>query len=193
MKYLSWLARAVIAGAALFLLAAAAIVADGLSDHLGRSDVGVVLGSKVELDGRPSPRLAARLDEAAALYRRGLFAAVIVSGGVGKEGFDEGRVMAAYLVAHGVPAGAIITDSHGDTTWATAVNTAAIMRAHGWTRATAITQYFHISRTRLALKRQGIAVVYTGHPSHFEARDPWAIAREVAGYVSYLARARVAG
>jgi vancomycin permeability regulator SanA len=174
-----------IAAAVGFGVGAVAIVADGLRDEVKPSDVAIVLGSKVYRSGRPSPSLRARLDETLTLYRRGVFKAVIVSGGVGAEGFDEAQVMKTYLVARGVPSAAIIADSHGDTTWATARNSVAIMRAHGWKSALAVTQYFHISRTRLALHRCGIVLVATAHPHVFFWRDLYSIPREVIALPVY--------
>jgi uncharacterized SAM-binding protein YcdF (DUF218 family) len=175
---------------AVILSPAVAIVVDGLFDDVRPSDVGVVLGNKVNPDGRPSPMLQARLDEALALYRRGLFPMVMVSGGVGKEGFDEAAVMKAYLVARGVPAGAVITDNKGVNTWATAQNASALMRAKGWRSCLVVSQYFHISRSRLALRRQGVRDIRTAHARYFALRDLYSIPREVAGYRSYLMRSR---
>ena len=80
---------------AIFVLTAAAICFDGLNDMLGHADVAVVLGTKVEPDGNPSPAMAARLDEAVALLHT--FDRIIVSGGTGREGYDEAKVMKAYL------------------------------------------------------------------------------------------------
>jgi vancomycin permeability regulator SanA len=182
------LLRVVALVAAILALATVALVIDGLSDRLAPSDVAVVLGSKVNEDGTPSARLAARLDRAAGLYRQGLFRTVIVSGGVGREGFDEAVVMQAWLVAHGVPAKAILRDSQGVTTMATARNSAALMRAHGLRSALIVSQYFHISRIRLALARQGVRVTGTAHARIFELRDLYSIPREMAGMVVYLLR-----
>jgi vancomycin permeability regulator SanA len=173
---------------AVILSPAVAVVADGLTDDVRPSDVAVVLGNKVNPDGRPSPMLQARLDEALALYRKGLFPTVMVSGGLGKEGFDEAAVMKAYLVARGVPAGAVITDNKGVNTWATAQNASALMRAHGWRSCLVVSQYFHISRTRLALRRQGVQDIRTAHARYFAVRDLYSIPREVAGYAAYLTR-----
>ena len=79
-----------------FTLAAALIVADGLTDDVHAADVAIVPGNTVGKDGRPSARLRARLDQTVSLYRQGLFPNVIVSGGVGSEGFDEAEVMRRY-------------------------------------------------------------------------------------------------
>lgn len=56
-----------------FVIAMLAIVVSGLRDDIARSDVALVLGNKVELDGTPSPRLRARLDRTLELFRAGFF------------------------------------------------------------------------------------------------------------------------
>lgn len=172
-----------------FTLAAALIVADGLTDYLHAADVAIVPGNTVEKDGRPSARLGARLDQTIALYRQGLFREVIVSGGVGSEGFDEAEVMKRYLVERGVPEGSIHVDSGGATTHLTARNASRMMRENGWQSALVVTQYFHVPRMRLAMQRSGVTPVFSAHAPYFERRDVYSIAREVVGYVAYLLRA----
>ena len=166
----------------------AAIVIDGLTDDIGQSDVAIVPGNTVYADGTPSRRLVARLDRARELYARGLVKAVIVSGGQGSEGYDEATAMKAWLVARGVPAGAVIQDSAGVTTMATAKNSVVLMQARGLKTATAVTQYFHVPRTKLALRKAGITVNHSAHARYFEWSDLYAIGREVVGYASYLLR-----
>jgi len=182
--------RTVLAGAGVFALAAALLVASGMRDDDHPADVAVVLGNTVNRDGTPHPRLAARLDAAAGLYRRGLVRHVIVSGGVGREGFDEAAVMRAYLARRGIPTGRIVADSLGVNTAATARNAAAIMRRNHWSSATVVSQAFHVPRCRLALRRAGIAPVYSAHARYAEWRDGYSTAREVIGYAAYLAGAR---
>ena len=180
--------RAVLAIAGLWAAGCVVIVVAGLHDRLHPADVGVVPGSKVYPSGRPSPSLRSRLDEAVSVYRRGEVRNLFVSGGVGREGFDESQVMQAYLVAHGVPAGAITTDSHGDNTMLTARHAAALMRARGWRSAFVITQYFHVPRTRLALSKCGVDVAGWAHAPFFEWRDLYSVPREVLGYPDYMIR-----
>lgn len=69
------------------------ITFEGLNDNIEFSEVAVVLGNKVELDGRPSKRLQGRLDRAVELYKKEYFNYVIVSGGIGKAGFNEAVIM----------------------------------------------------------------------------------------------------
>jgi vancomycin permeability regulator SanA len=80
------------------------ITLDGLHDGQQRADIAVILGNKVEEDGTLSERLTQRLACGLALYRSGRVPRLLVSGGLGKEGFYEGTKMRDYLRAHSVPA-----------------------------------------------------------------------------------------
>lgn len=171
---------------AAILLAAAALVLQGMNDEIHEADVAVVLGNTVNPDGTPSRRLAARLDMTLELYQRGVFKNVVVSGGMGREGFDEAAVMKDYLARRGVKQDQIIVDSFGLTTAATARNVAAITKEHHWSSVLVISQYFHIPRCRLALSRAGIEHVYSARARFFELRDFYSILREIFGYVAYL-------
>lgn len=166
---------------------AVALVADGLIDNVETSDVAIVLGSQVMPDGGPSPRLRARLDRAAELYQRGFVKHVIVSGGTGQEGYSEARVMADYLAMQkAVPRELIVLDETGSNTRATARNSAALMAERSMRSAVVVTQYFHITRSRWALKRAGIQVITAAHARFFEMRDIYSIAREVFALPVYL-------
>lgn len=171
-----------------FLVGTVILVMAGLRDQLGHADVGLVLGSKVDLDGTPSPRLCARLDRTLELFRIGYFPLVIASGGIGKEGYDEALVMRDYLVAHGIPKERIIMDSAGTTTFASAKNTLQIVRRQKLSSVLVVSQYFHIPRARMALERFGVSEVYSSHARFFELRDMYSSPRELLGYLRYVCR-----
>lgn len=181
-----WLAGVTVAGGAALAICAGLIVVDGLMDEVRPSDVAVVLGSKVNPDGTPSPRLEARLGRALSLYQDGSTPLILVSGGTGVEGVPEGTAMKRRLISQGVPEAAVIVDDQGVDTRATAQNTAAIMRSRDLHSAIVVSQYFHIPRTKLAFAQEGIRDVGSAHPDYFEARDLYSIAREIPGYASYL-------
>ena len=84
-----------------------------------------------------------------------------------------------------MPREAIILDEYGNTTQATALNSAAIMKQRGLASAVVVTQYFHITRSRLALRRAGVAMVSTAHARYFEMRDLYSIAREAIALPIY--------
>lgn len=181
-----WIGGTLAAGLAALALCAGLIAADGLTDDVRRSDVAVVLGSMVNPDGTPSPRLAARLGRALELYEEGWTRHILVSGGTGVEGVPEGTAMKHWLIARGVPEGDIIVDDQGVDTRATARNAAALMRTHDLRTAIVVSQYFHISRTKLAFAQEGLSGVGSAHPAYFEPRDVYSLAREIPGYARYL-------
>ncbi len=171
---------------AAYFLAVIILVLAGLNDVLGKADVALVLGNEVAPDGTPSARLAARLDRAATLFGEGLFPRIIVSGGTGKEGYPEGDAMRDYLIGKGIPAAAIIVDNLGVDTGASARNTASILASLKLESVFVISQYFHIPRSKLALKKAGVTSLSSAHAKFFELRDFYSIAREVPAYAKYV-------
>lgn len=169
-----------------FIIHSLIITYDGLNDSIAASDVAVVLGNKVELDGRPSKRLQARLDRGVELYKNDLFHYVIVSGGTGREGLNEAVVMKRYLEEKGIPAENIIIDQNGNNSYMTAQNTKTIMRDMGLNSVTIITQFYHITRTELAFEKVGLENVYTAHANYYEMRDIYSLFREFFAYYKYL-------
>lgn len=172
----------------LLLVALALLAADGMRDRLNPVDFAVVLGTRVERDGTPSMALQARLDRATELYHAGYFPTVVVSGGIGKEGFDEAAVMKTYLVLRGVPASNVITDAEGANTWASARNARRLADEQGYRTVMVISQYYHVSRSRLAMRRFGFAHVSSGHARLYQLRDAYSLSRELAGYAWYWLR-----
>ena len=115
-------------------------------------------------------------------------ALILVSDGTGKEGVSEADAMRDYLTQRGVPSQAVLLDREGVTTFATAANTSAMMKQRGLTRALVVTQYFHVPRTAMSLRRFGVANVYTAHARYFEWRDFYSIPRELVGLLRYAVR-----
>lgn len=185
---LKFIYRTLFAGIVIFVLGTVVLVAAGLSDDVGKADAALVLGSKVELSGKPSLRLQARLDKTVELYQVGWFPQVIVSGGLGKEGFDEALVMRDYLTAHGIPSANVIMDNQGNTTFDSAMNTRRIAEEKQFHSVFVVSQYFHLPRSRLALQRAGLAPVHSASPRYFEWRDLYSAPRELVGYATYLFR-----
>jgi uncharacterized SAM-binding protein YcdF (DUF218 family) len=97
-------------------------------------------------------------------------------------------VMRDYLVAQGVPADRVILDSHGDTTFASAQNTRAIAVQRHFSSVLVVSQYFHLPRSRLALRRCGFTAVYSARARLFEWRDLYSSLRETAGWIEYSVR-----
>ncbi|KAB8139330.1 YdcF family protein [Gracilibacillus oryzae] len=164
------------------------IVVDGLTDEKQSAQTGVVLGNKVNEDGTPSDRLKARLDRAVELYNDNLIEKIIVSGGTGKEGYDEAVVMGEYLRSQEIPAEHIIKDRNGYNTRMTAENAAKIIEENNLNddEIYIISQFYHISRTKLAFQQEGFEKVYGAHPAYWEWRDIYSTLREVPAFYKYL-------
>lgn len=181
------LLRRTLAALALWALVhLAAITIDGLTDDDLPADVAVVLGNHVSPEGEPARRLALRLERALEVYAAGLAPRIIVSGGQDPGSPYEAEVMKRYLVERGVPAEHVVEDRGGVNTHATARFVAAYLRERGQSRAIAVSQYYHVSRCKLALSRFGVDATGAHAAFEIEARDPYSLARELAGYYAYL-------
>ncbi len=175
--------------AAWVLIHTAVTIWDGLNDELQPSDVAVVLGNRVERSGGPSLALRGRLERALELYRNRTVPEIVVSGGLGSEGFDEADVMCQYLTARGVPSESILKDHHGDNTFLTAQNTKQLMQVHHWNSVVIVSDYYHIPRVRFTFERFGIQNIFTAHADPgFAAWQIPSIFREFFAYYFYLIR-----
>lgn len=167
------------------------IAIDGLGAHPSRpADVAVVLGNAVRADGTLAPRTEARCQRAVELYRAGLVKAVLTSGGHDAAvGRDEAATMRDYLVAQGVAPGDVFADSLGVDSGATARNTAALARNHGWRSVVVVSQWFHLTRCRLAFAKHAPDLeVQVAAARHHEWREIYSTLREVPAFYVYLLR-----
>jgi uncharacterized SAM-binding protein YcdF (DUF218 family) len=159
----------------------------GVTRYERKADVAVVLGARAYADGTPSLALADRVDEAVRAYRHGLVPRLIMSGGVeAGGGVSEPRVMYERAVRAGVPPDAIELDEEGANTALTARNVARLVPAG--TRVLLVSHYFHLPRTALLFRRQGLEVfTLPARMSRRLIQEPWFVAREVpAFYVAWL-------
>ena len=166
-----------------FVVHEVCILSDGLTDTTSATEVAVICGTTVNEDGTLSARLKARLNCGLRLYNNSLVKHIVVSGGLGKEGHYEGSKMAEYLIGQGVPAAHVSIDNAGNTTRLTAQNVAKLFPA--LESATVVSQYFHISRAKLAMQQAGLEHVEGASPRYFEWRDFYSSTREFFGWYKY--------
>ena len=168
-----------------FLLSLGFISFDGVTDELPPDKaVAVILGSKVNEDGTLSVRLKARLDKGISLYQDSVASLLYVSGGLGKEGFYEGDVMASYLLSNNIPSQKIVIDNQGVNTRHSAINFSKDLPKEN--SVILVSQFFHITRSKLAFRQHGIDKAYGVHCSLFEWRDSYSLCREFFGLYYYL-------
>jgi vancomycin permeability regulator SanA len=156
------------------------IIYDGINDVGDTADCAVVLGTAVKANGMPAPVLQERLDRAVQLYQAGKVPVIIVSGADHVGGNNEATAMASYLETEGVPTKAVIQDHQGINTDATAHDTAQIMREHNLHSVMVVTSYYHITRTKMALRWEGVKSISQAHAGVVRKEDAFNIAREVA-------------
>lgn len=94
--------------------------------------------------------------------------------------------MKSYLIDKGLPEDKIIEDNNGYNSYMTAQNTSKIMDELELDSVMVITQYFHVSRTKLAFRKMDIKEVYSAHAKVFEFRDIYSLIREFPAYYKYL-------
>lgn len=120
------------------------------------SDTIIVLGAKL-IGNEPSTMLRLRLDEALRLYVNGYAPTIIVSGGQGAdEEYTEAKIMHDYLVAHGIPAQAILLEEKSSNTYQNLMNSQRIMQEYGLNQAIIVSNASHIRRSLVLAQNLGI-------------------------------------
>jgi uncharacterized SAM-binding protein YcdF (DUF218 family) len=110
------------------------------------ADAIIVLGA-AQYDGRPSPVLQARLDEAVALYEQGIAPVVIVTGGnQAGDRVTEAFSGYQYLRDAGIPEDAILLEVEGANTFEQLLASKLIMDNHGLEDAVLVSDPYHSFR-----------------------------------------------
>jgi len=181
--------KSIILGALLFswfLIHVIVITVDGLIDNPHHADYILILGNTVNPDGTLSSRLKARVDKGLQLFNDSLADKIIVSGGLGVEGYYEAREMKKYLIDKGVDEKNIIVDDLGINTVETARNFVKITNGNDKNSVIVVSQFFHITRTKYILRKLGVKNVYGAHPDYFEWRDFYSVFREFFAFYQYM-------
>jgi len=175
-----WAALAVglAAGSLLAWVATGALASDSGADCI------FVPGAAVRPGRNPSDALQYRLEAALELYRAGRAPLLVVAGG-GQGDYAEAEVMAQWLLENGVPPGAIIKEATSRTTRENARNAAPMMRERGIRTALVSTQWFHVQRTRAALRQEGFETFAAPCGGQVLVKEPYFAAREMLALPIY--------
>jgi uncharacterized SAM-binding protein YcdF (DUF218 family) len=143
---------AVFAGSALM----AAIYVQARSDQTRVVDAIVVMGA-AQYNGRPSPILRARLDEAFAAYREGVAPLIVVTGGR-QEGdqFTEAEASRDYLIDRGVPEEAILLENDAHNSWQSMQGTAELLKDRNLSNVLIVSDGFHLFRVKMMARDLGL-------------------------------------
>lgn len=131
----------------------------GRQDHARPVDVIVVLGARVEADGRPGSDLTSRTYHAVDLWNAGQAPRVICTGGFRDEPLSAAAVCKRFAVELGVPESLVFLADGSSNTIEDAQATAQLMAANGWQTATLVSHPLHVFRARWLFRRAGIAAV----------------------------------
>ncbi len=157
------------------------VVLDGLNDVGANADAALVAAhGDYSSGGDP------QLERVAKLYKDGEFQKVIVSAFNGGASFEEQAAMTRYLEGHGVPSSAIIEDSGAKDTGDMAHDVASIMKRQQLTSVMIVTDYYRMSRIKLALLHAGVSSIAKSHVGSAQVQDAWPIACEVVALYGYL-------
>ena len=152
-------------------------------DEAQRAQAILVFGA-AQYNGRPSPVLRARLDHAAALYKRGYADTVVVTGGRRPgDKFTEATASADYLIAHGVPDSAVLREVSGRTSWQSLASASAFLKQRRISRIILVSDGFHALRVRAMAAELGLTA-YTSparnSPIHGVGKVPYLLKETVA-------------
>ncbi|HLO17337.1 MAG TPA: ElyC/SanA/YdcF family protein [Anaerolineales bacterium] len=151
-----------------FLVAVFLLILDGYVDWVTRNlrfsnpqqvspkSVAIVFGAEVYRNGKLSPMLAARVQQAAEAYRTGRVHKLLMTGDNSRTDYDEVTAMKRYAVELGVPAEVIHLDYAGFSTYESCYRAYEIF---GIRDAVVITQGFHLPRAVYTCAHLGIEVV----------------------------------
>lgn len=158
----------------------------GKTEYRSRVDAVVVLGAQVLPNGQLTYPLQDRVDKGIELYKNGITPVLIMSGGVDVEGTDEAAAMRDYAVEQGVPASAILLDSKGNTTEATAQNVVKIAEREGFIRLGTVSSYYHMARIKMLFLANGHDVyTYPATPVLEDGNLAFNTVREIPGWWYY--------
>jgi SanA protein len=174
-------------GAGLFLLGGASLYVElaGVGRIVARAEapevkVALIFGAGLGAQDAPSPVLAERLDTGIWLYQHHKVKKLLLTGN-SEPHHDEVGVMARYVQDRGVPAGALLLDPKGVSTFESCRRAHALFHLE---RVVLVTQRFHLPRAlflarAVGLKAQGVAADQMRESAPFVMRElfsrPWAL------------------
>lgn len=140
----------------LWVVSLGTVLTWGLQDDAQHADAIVVLGA-AQYRGKPSPVLRSRLDHAVGLWRRGLAARMVLTGGIGEgDSVSEAAAGRAYVASLGVPDSALLLENEGRTSSQSLRAATELLRAHRLGSAILVSDPFHMLRLEILARRFGL-------------------------------------
>jgi uncharacterized SAM-binding protein YcdF (DUF218 family) len=134
-------------------------------DRLGRrddaraADAIIVLGARVEADGRPGSDLTSRTYHAVDLWQAGYAPFIICTGGYKNERLSAASVCRRFAIELGVPEDQVHLADGTSNTGEDAAAAALVMADRGWRRAILVSHPLHLFRARWLFREAGVDAV----------------------------------
>ncbi len=151
-------------------------------------DAIIVLGCRVDADGRASTCLRARAERAADLFHAGVAPRIVTTGGLGDNTVCEADAAAEVLLAHGVPTSAIVRESTSSSTEQNAERTAELL---GPTSVVIVSDGYHLLRASRVFARRFVDVDVVAADAHEPSARWFGAMREVVALLAYAAAGRL--
>ncbi len=134
------------------------VLREAEGEPLAPADLILVLGRRLQ-DDRPTAVFQARLAHAAALWRRGLAPRILVAGGVtGRASRSEAAAGRDWLLAEGVPAGALLVEDQSQHTLENLFHVRDTLHAEGWSDLLLVSDGLHLARAGALAAGLGLRV-----------------------------------
>ena len=131
----------------------------GQRDDARPADAIVVLGARVEPDGRPGSDLTSRTYHAVDLWQAGYAPYIICTGGYENERLSAANVCRRFAAELGVPIDYVQLADGTSNTVEDAAAAAQVMADHGWRLAILVSHPLHLFRARWLFRETGVDVV----------------------------------
>jgi vancomycin permeability regulator SanA len=172
-----------------FVMTAAVMVYDGQRNSAGHADLAIVPGHGEMETGEAWSNVQPRLDLAIQLYQDNKISMILVSGAEKTADYYEAGSMVQYLEGKGIPSKAIMGDEGSGDTREMVGRWLARIKEGNFTSVMIVTNYYQITRLKLAFWKQGggsIGQAYVGTP---QAADAYDLLREDVEFYRYFGNA----
>ena len=150
----------------------------------------VVLGAAVLAGGKPSPPLSRRVRKAVELHRSLEDSVLVLSGGIGRHGPSEARVMRELALSNGANFDNVLLEENSVNSRENIQFSLTMIRELEIAELHVVSDDFHIPRCRLYAAIAGIEATFHGAPSRAQGDNALRLAfyrlRETIGLAKYV-------
>lgn len=169
----------VVCAVLLYMVLASLVFLKSKENNQTKSDVIVVLGARIYLNGEHNPCLISRVNHAINLYKNNYAERILFSGGDDLEdGVNESIEMKKIAIESGIDETKIFTEGNSTSTYENLLFSKEIINRNGLNSTIIVTEPFHLARTELVAKK----LDYQYSLSHPQQSSCWGETRYISKY-----------